>query len=102
MLLASSALLGTLPAGADDLTLGIFGNANMDDTIDVNDIEYVEGIIEGTNEKTELADANYDGKIDKNDKNQIEQIINSEEPASLANVSQRFYHPMKEGRDRHN
>jgi len=67
------------PAIADDFILGIFGNANMDDTINEDDIEYVEGIIEGTNEETELADANYDGKIDEEDIAQIELIIGGEE-----------------------
>jgi iron complex transport system substrate-binding protein len=62
-----------------DYTLGIFGNANMDDTIDEQDIEYVQGIIDGTNDETELADANYDGQIDEEDIAQIEQIIAGEE-----------------------
>jgi iron complex transport system substrate-binding protein len=77
--LASSAPLVCMPADASDFTLGIFGNANMDDTIDDNDIKYVEGIIEGTNEETELADANYDGQVDMNDIIQIELIISGEE-----------------------
>ncbi len=51
----------------------------MDDTIDEDDIAYVEGIIEGTNEATELADANYDGEIDEDDITQIELIIRGEE-----------------------
>jgi len=71
--------LAIMPAIADDLTLGIFGNANMDDTIDEDDIKYVEGIIDGTNDATELADANYDGKIDEDDVTQIELIINGDE-----------------------
>lgn len=64
---------------ASEYTLEIFGNANMDGTIDEDDIEYVLGIIEGTNEATELADANYDGEIDEGDVNQIELIIRGEE-----------------------
>lgn len=44
-------------------------------TLDEEDIEYVHGIIEGTNEVTELADANYDGDVDEEDIAQIEQII---------------------------
>lgn len=67
--------LAALPAIAADYTLGIFGNANMDDTIDGLDIEYVRGIIAGTHEATELADANYDGKIDEEDIAHIERII---------------------------
>jgi len=71
--------LAVMPAGAADYALGIFGNANMDDTIDEDDIAYVEGIIDGTNEETELADANYDGEIDEDDIVQIEQIIRGDE-----------------------
>jgi iron complex transport system substrate-binding protein len=78
MLFTSSAPI-VLPAVASDYTLGIYGNANMDDTIDEEDIEYVEGIIEGTNEATELADANYDGEIDEDDIAQIEMIISGDE-----------------------
>ncbi|MEA2045985.1 MAG: hypothetical protein U9N48_05635 [Euryarchaeota archaeon] len=78
MLLVSSTL-AVLPSAASDYTLGIFGNANMDDMIDEDDIAYVEGIIEGTNERTELADANYDGEVDEDDITQIELIICGEE-----------------------
>lgn len=41
-------LQAALPAVGTDYTLGIFGNANMDDTIDENDVAYVEGVIKGT------------------------------------------------------
>ena len=60
---------------ASDYTLGIFGNANMDDAVDEKDIDYLKGIIEGKSQSTELADANYDGKIDENDTTQIELIL---------------------------
>lgn len=79
MVIALCVSLAFMPASASDFTLEIFGNANMDDTIDDNDIKYVEGIIEGTNEETELADANYDGEIDEEDIAQIELIICGEE-----------------------
>jgi iron complex transport system substrate-binding protein len=39
----------------------------------------VRGVIEGTNEETELTDSNYDGEIDENDIAQIELIIVGEE-----------------------
>ena len=71
--------LSIIPLEASDFTLGIFGNANMDETIDEADIKYVQGIINGTNEKTEYSDANYDGKIDQEDIAQIEQIIMGDE-----------------------
>jgi len=51
----------------------------MDDTIDESDIEYVQSIIDGTNEATELADANYDGEINEDDIAQIELIISGED-----------------------
>ena len=80
-------LLCMMPSGAA-LTLNIFGNANMDDTIDENDIVYVQGIIKGTNSATNLADANYDGKIDLGDITQIEQIIaGSEESITIVDDS---------------
>ena len=47
-------------------------NANLDDAIDENDVEYVRGIIDGTEDETQFADANYDGKIDEDDIVQIE------------------------------
>jgi len=71
--------LAIMPAVAFDFTLDIFGNANMDDTIDEQDIEYVQGIIDGTNDETEFADANYDGKVDEDDITQIELIIRGED-----------------------
>ncbi len=64
---------------ASEYTLKVFGNANMDEVIDEEDIEYVRGIIEGTNEVTQLADANYDDGIDEEDITQIELIIAGEE-----------------------
>ncbi len=72
-------LLATTPANASDDVLKIFGNANMDEMIDEDDIAYVEGVIKGTNEKTEFSDANYDGEVTEKDIAQIEQIINGEE-----------------------
>lgn len=79
VLLTSSTLLTAASAAAEDHPLKIFGNANMDEVIDEEDIEYVRGIIEGTNEVTELADANYDGQIDEDDITQIELIIDGDE-----------------------
>lgn len=81
-ILASSAffvLLTLAPAMASDYTIDIFGNANLDYTINEDDLSYVVGIIDGTNERTELADANYDGEIDEEDLVQIEEIIEGQE-----------------------
>jgi iron complex transport system substrate-binding protein len=65
--------------GASDYTLKIFGNANMDDTIDQKDVAYVESVIKGSNPATNLSDANYDGRIDDKDIDQIRNIINGTE-----------------------
>ncbi len=51
----------------------------MDDTIDEKDVAYVEGVIKGTNEATNLSDADYNGKVDVRDIDQIELIIRGEE-----------------------
>ena len=79
LFLVSAGIQAVMPAIAFDYTLEIFGNANMDDTIDEKDVEYVEGVIKGTTAATNLTDANHDGKIDENDISQIEQIIAGEE-----------------------
>ncbi|OPY50806.1 MAG: corrinoid ABC transporter substrate-binding protein [Methanosaeta sp. PtaU1.Bin112] len=75
MLLALSGVLLCILPSAGAFTLDIFGNANMDDTIDADDITYLQGIINKTDKETELADANYDGKIDQQDVSAVEEII---------------------------
>jgi len=76
-ILASCVLLA-IPANAHEFTLSVYGNANMDDLIDENDVEYVQGIIDGDYEETEFSDANYDGQIDEDDLAHIESIISCE------------------------
>ena len=56
-------------------TLCIFGNANEDDTINMEDVECTERIILGLNDQTQLADAKYDDRINMQDVTQIELII---------------------------
>jgi len=56
-------LLLVLPAAASDYTLGIFGNANEDGTINMQDGTYIELIILEYRDETELADAKYDGTM---------------------------------------
>ena len=73
MLMLALALV--LPAAASDYTLGIFGNANEDETINMQDVTYTELIILEYRDKTELADAKHDGKINMQDVTQIELII---------------------------
>jgi iron complex transport system substrate-binding protein len=65
-----------LSASAGDYVLHIFGNANLDDNIDEQDLAYLQGIIDGKEKQTELADADNNGKIDKSDISQVERIIN--------------------------
>ena len=60
---------------ASDYTLGIFGNANEDSTIDVDDVEYTQHIILGLNDQTQLADSKYDGMINILDVTQTELTI---------------------------
>jgi iron complex transport system substrate-binding protein len=77
---AAAILLSTWGAtAAENFALGIFGNANMDNTIDEKDIAYVEGVIKGTNAATNLSDADYNGKIDASDIDQIKEIIKGDE-----------------------
>ena len=64
-----------ITASEDDYVLGIYGNANEDDTIDMRDLTYVKLIFFGKKPETELADAKYDGKINPLDFIQIKLII---------------------------
>ena len=68
-------LLLAIPAAASDYTLGVFGNANEDDTINMQDVTYTELIILEYRDATDLADAKYDGRINMQDVTQIELII---------------------------
>ena len=62
-------------ASEDDYVLGVYGNANEDDTIDMRDLTYVKLIFFGKKPETELADAKYDGKVNPLDFIQIKLII---------------------------
>jgi len=68
-------MLLALPAAASDYTLGVFGNANEDETINMQDVTYTELIILEYRDETELADAKYDDKINMQDVTQIELVI---------------------------
>jgi iron complex transport system substrate-binding protein len=72
-------LMATSAANAVDFTLEIYGNANMDEYLNKEDIQYLEDIIAGTKEPTKLADANLDGKIDKADIEQVQLILDGKE-----------------------
>ena len=78
--LMCSLFLVTIPVTAiaaeqDDFVLGIYGNANEDDTIDMRDLTYVKLIFFGKKPETELADAKCDGEINPLDFIQIKLII---------------------------
>jgi iron complex transport system substrate-binding protein len=78
--LMCSLFLVTIPVTAiaaeeDDYVLGVYGNANEDDMIDMRDLTYVKLIFFGKKPETELADAKYDGKINPLDFIQIKLII---------------------------
>jgi len=81
LMAASSCALGAVSSDqkAEDFTLEIFGNANMDAYVNEMDVSYLQGIIDGKNEKTKLADANFDGKVDEKDVIMVEDIINAKE-----------------------
>ncbi|RZN31701.1 MAG: hypothetical protein EF813_12280 [Methanosarcinales archaeon] len=68
-------LLLAMPAAASDYTLEIFGNANEDDTINMQDVTYTELIILEYRDETEFADAKHDDKINMQDVTQIELVI---------------------------
>ena len=91
-------LLLALPAAASDYTLGIFVNANEDDTINMQDVTYTELIILEYKDATELADAKYDGEIDILDMTQIALIIlGREKELTVADVAGRdvtIYKPL--------
>ena len=62
-------------ASEDGYVLGVYGNANEDDTIDMRDLTHVKLIFFGKKPETELADAKYDGKLNPLDFIQIKLII---------------------------
>ncbi len=59
--------------------LWVYGNANEDDVIDENDVEYLKGVIDGDNPATTLCDANLDGEVDWDDVEYVERILASDE-----------------------
>ena len=75
MIALIAVISGAIPAAASDYTLGIFGNANEDDTVNMQDVTYTELIILERRDRTELSDAKYDGKINMQDVTQIELVI---------------------------
>jgi iron complex transport system substrate-binding protein len=68
-------LISPVLANEDDYVLGIYGNANEDDTIDMRDFTYTARIILWLEDETDLADANFDGEVNVLDMTQIGLII---------------------------
>ncbi len=77
----------TAPGGG---RLWIVGNANMDDVLDEDDVEYIKGIISGKNneliffedisdysQEIRVADVNQDGVLDQNDIDKLESMISA-------------------------
>ncbi|MDD1771565.1 MAG: hypothetical protein LUQ09_01445, partial [Methanomassiliicoccales archaeon] len=67
----------TFPSDAS--RLWVYGNADEDDHIDDDDVEFLEDIIDGDETATVLADANCDGEIDDDDVDYVEDIIEGKE-----------------------
>ncbi len=76
-------IVGTTVAESDfpdsSSRLWVYGNADEDDHIDAFDVDYIRGILDGTNRMTTLADANGDGRVDEDDIEYLERILAAEE-----------------------
>jgi len=79
VILLTFAFLACTPVSGYDFTLNVYGNANMDDIIDENDMKYLQEILDGTKKRTLFADANNDGIINENDLTKIQDIISGDE-----------------------
>jgi len=91
-IILTAILLCCVPASAaSDYTLGIFGNANGDGTIDAQDMEYTQRIILGLNDQTQLADSKYDEQVNMQDVTQIELImLGGENEITLIDAAERI------------
>ncbi|MCW4017625.1 MAG: ABC transporter substrate-binding protein [Candidatus Bathyarchaeota archaeon] len=61
-----------------NLVLEVYGNANMDDAVDEEDLTYLTSIINGSVDATQFSDANNDGTVDAADKDQVAALINGD------------------------
>ena len=66
---------GGTSSASGESRLWVFGNANQDDRIDETDIDYLNGVLDGTYEENRLCDANNDGVVDSKDADYISRII---------------------------
>lgn len=60
-----------------NFTLSVYGNANGDDSLNKDDIKYVQGVISGKYKPSQYADANVDDQIDYKDVKHIKDIIDN-------------------------
>lgn len=78
---ATFAAIGNGDGGKDDYVapkdtrLWIFGNANMDDRLDENDMKYLDRILSGEREPTQFADANNDGDVNEKDREYLRKLL---------------------------
>ncbi|HOT06329.1 MAG TPA: ABC transporter substrate-binding protein [Methanotrichaceae archaeon] len=72
--LALLALLAPAVASSEPVLM-VFGNANMDKTLDQEDVNALREMLAGAAPPTQLADANADGKIDLADLARTEEIL---------------------------
>jgi len=74
-LIIAAIFFAAFSSNAASYTLKVYGNANMDDTINDKDISYLQDVIKGSAEKTQFSDANNDGVVDQKDIDQVKKII---------------------------
>ncbi|OPX78068.1 MAG: Periplasmic binding protein [Methanosaeta sp. PtaB.Bin039] len=72
-------LIAAAAGSQTEYVLGVYGNANLDHTIDDLDLKLLEEIIAGQAQPTELSDANLDGTVDGEDLKQVKMVINDSE-----------------------
>lgn len=65
----------TTPEETPRFALEVYGNANMDEVVDENDVDFIQKIIDGNLSKTEFADANRDGWVDQEDIDQVNALL---------------------------
>ncbi|MFA6710605.1 MAG: hypothetical protein WCR24_05860 [Candidatus Methanomethylophilaceae archaeon] len=72
---------------SDTTRLMIYGNSDLDDDLDSDDITMLQAIIDGTEEATDYSDANCDGVINSDDISVINKLIAGESTVAYYNDS---------------
>lgn len=72
----SVAAVKTLPT--DYARLNVLGNADQDDDIDSDDLDFIKSVINGDKSPNFYCDVNQDGRIDSNDVELLESMMNHE------------------------